>query len=93
MDYNGRKIKIEWSPEGYRRTNIHTGVPGGTYPQGSITGREVLGERHLTPPQQLVIPANSVVMSNPALTPYKVTLGDTVTLKHGGSLNYLNYIK
>lgn len=93
LDYNGRKIKIEWSPEGYRRTNIHTGVPGGTYPQGSITGREVLGERHLTPPQQLVIPGNSVVMSNPTLTPYKVTLGDTVTLKHGGSLNYLNYVK
>ena len=93
LDYKGRKIKIEWDPEGYRRTNIHTGVPGGAYPQGSITSREVIGERHLTPPQPIVIPANSVVMSNPALTPYKVTLGNTVTLKQGGSLNYLNYIK
>lgn len=93
LDYKGRKIKIEYDPNGYRRTNIHTGLPGGTYPQGSITGREVLGERHLTPPQPLVIPGNAVVMSNPALTPYRVTLGDTVTLKTGGSLNYLNYIK
>lgn len=93
LDYKGKKIKMDLDPNGYRRINIHTGYKAGNYPQGSITGNTVIGERHITVPE-LRIPAGAVALSPVQLVPNReLTLGKTVTLKRGGTLNYLNFFK
>lgn len=90
LDYNGRKIKIEYSPTGYRRTNLRTITPGGVYPQGTVSGRRVLNVEPITY-TGAPIGYQQVGVTDLRFTRDPLLYGETVTRKQGGKVDYYKF--
>lgn len=91
LNYQGKPIKITWNPNGYRTRNLAGNVAAGIYPSGQVTDRLVLNRQPIT------YTGAPIGYQQVGVTPAVFTIdpnqyGETITMKNGGKLNYLNYL-
>lgn len=90
LNYNGKPIKITWSPTGYRTTNLGGNVGAGLYPSGTVTDKLVLNREPLVYTGDR-IGYQQVGVTPAVFVPNQNVYGGTVTLAQGGKVNYLDY--